>query len=338
MPWAIWHFSRVFQPIKEKKMNTGIEKSLTMSSPSMDRLHASIKKFKKSRILLLMVLPTVVYFVLFHYLPMKGVLIAFKDYSVFKGFPASPWVGLKYFNIFFSNPEALRLIKNTLLLSLYSLLWGFPVPILFALVLNEVRNLKMKKLVQTVSYMPHFISTVVVAGIIMMFLSPTSGVINNLISSLGFERINFMGKASCFRSIYVVSGIWQHAGWDSILYIAAITGIDPQLYESAIMDGASKLKQIIHITLPCIAPTMITIFILNFGSIMNVGFEKVFLLQNPVIYDTADVISTFVYRQGIKSGNYSYGTAVDLFNSVVNLIILVSVNAIAKRTNETSLW
>lgn len=319
-------------------MKTGINKPLRMAFPHNNKQAAMLRKINDSKILLLMVLPTILYFVIFHYKPMWGVLIAFKDYSVFNGFAASPWVGFKYFNLFFSNPDAWRLIKNTVLLSLYSLLWGFPAPIIFALILNEVKNIKAKKFVQTVSYMPHFISTVVLAGMVTMFLSPSTGVVNNLLASLGFERIHFLGKASCFRTIYVASSIWQGLGWGSIIYLAAITNIDPQLYESAIIDGANKLKQVLHITLPCIAPTMITLFLLSLGNIMNVGFEKAFLLQSPAIYETADVISTFVYRQGIKGGNFSYATAVGLFNSAVNVIFLVVANMIAKRTSETSLW
>ncbi len=299
---------------------------------------AFLKKLKDSKILLLMVLPTLLYFIIFHYLPMWGVLISFKDFSIFKGFSESPWVGLKYFDLFFGNPNAWRLIRNTLLLSAYSILWGFPMPIIFALFLNEVRKEKAKKFVQTVSYMPHFISTVVLVSMVTMFLSPSTGLLNNLRDLLGFERIYFMGKSSYFRTIYIISGIWQSLGWSSILYLAAISNIDQQLYEAAVIDGAGKLKQIIYVTIPCIAPTIITLFLLNLGSIMNVGFEKAFLLQNPGIYDTADVIQTFVYRQGIKQGNFSYASAVGLFNSAINVTLLVISNLISKRLSQTSLW
>jgi len=206
------------------------------------------------------------------------------------------------------------------------------------LFLNEVRKEKAKKFVQTVSYMPHFISTVVLVSMVTMFLSPSTGLLNNLRDLLGFERIYFMGKSSYFRTIYIISGIWQSLGWSSILYLAAISNIDQQLYEAAVIDGAGKLKQIIYVTIPCIAPTIITLFLLNLGSIMNVGFEKAFLLQNPGIYDTADVIQTFVYRQGIKQGNFSYASAVGLFNSAINVTLLVISNLISKRLSQTSLW
>lgn len=285
-----------------------------------------------------MVLPTILYFILFHYLPMWGVLIAFKDYSIFRGFSESPWVGLKYINLFFTNPDAARLIRNTLLLSTYSLLWGFPVPIIFSLMLNEVRNSKAKKLVQTVSYMPHFISTVVLASMVTLFLSPSTGLVNNLLDALGFGRVYFMGQSSWFRTIYIASGIWQNLGWNSILYLTAITNIDQQLYEAAVMDGAGKFKQVIYVTIPSIAPTIITLFLLNLGSIMNVGFEKAYLLQTPAIYDTADVIQTFVYRQGIKNNNFSYASAIGLFNSAVNVVLLVISNTISKKVSKTSLW
>lgn len=307
-------------------------------SQRLNKQNSFLKKFNDSKILLLMLLPTIIYFVLFHYLPMWGVLISFKDYSIFKGFLASPWVGLKYFKLFFNNPDAFRLIRNTLLLSMYSILWGFPIPIIFSIMLNEVKNSRAKKLVQTVSYMPHFISTVVLVSMVTMFLSPSTGLLNNLLESIGLERIYFLGKAQYFRTIYIASGIWQNLGWNSILYLTAITNIDQQLYESSVIDGADKLKQILYITIPCIAPTIITLFLLNLGSIMSVGFEKAFLLQSPAIYDTADVIQTFVYRQGIKQGNFSYASAVGLFNSAVNVIFLVISNSVSKSTSKTSLW
>lgn len=319
-------------------MNTGTARSLRRGSPRIMRQGAFFKKFKDSKILLLMVLPTIAYFVIFHYLPMWGVIIAFKDFSIFKGFLESPWVGSKYFDLFFANPDAWRLIRNTLLLSAYSLLWGFPIPIIFSLMLNEVKNTKAKKLVQTVSYMPHFISTVVIVSMVTMFLSPSTGLLNNFLASLGLERVYFMGKASYFRTIYIASGIWQNLGWNSILYLTAITNIDQQLYESAVIDGAGKFKQILYVTIPCIAPTIITLFLLNLGSVMNVGFEKAYLLQSPAIFETADVIQTFVYRQGIKQGNFSYASAVGLLNSTVNVALLVTSNFISKRVSKTSLW
>ena len=297
-----------------------------------------MKAIFDSRYLLLLLLPCMVYFILFHYIPMWGVLIAFKDFKVFKGFQNSEWVGFKYFMLFFKSYDMFPVIRNTFLLGAYSIIWGFPMPLIFALVLNEVRNLKFKKLVQTVSYMPHFLSTVVVVGIIQLVLSSTNGVANQVISNLGFEKINFLQKSAYFRSIYIVSDIWQGMGWGAIVYIAALASIDPQLYEAAVIDGANKFVQLVKITLPCIAPTIITLLLLRVGRVLGVGFEKVFLLQNPTIYSTSDVISTFVYRQGMTEGNFSYGTAVGLFNTVINLVFLVSSNTLAKKFSETSLW
>ncbi|NMA82571.1 MAG: sugar ABC transporter permease [Epulopiscium sp.] len=296
------------------------------------------KKLNDSKLLLTMLIPAILYFAIFHYKPMYGVLIAFKDFKAFKGFDASPWVGLKHFRMFFSTPNAWRLVRNTFLLAANNIIWGFPAPIIFALILNEVKNTHAKKWVQTISYMPHFISTVVIVAMIDLFLSPRNGMINNMLVSLGFERIHFMAEAGWFRTVYVVSEIWQGLGWGAIIYLAALTNIDPQLYEAAMVDGATKIKQIIYITLPCLAPTITTLFLLRMGRVMSVGFEKVFLMQTPVIYETADVIQTFVYRQGMIQGNMSFATAIGLFNSVINIFFLIASNAIARKLNETSLW
>lgn len=295
-------------------------------------------RLDESKYLLILIAPCFIYYVLFHYLPMWGILISFKDYSPFKGFFGSPWVGLKHYRAFLTNPDAPRLIMNTFLLSLYSLLWGFPAPIFFALVLNEVRNIRFKKMVQTVSYMPHFISTVVVVGMINMFLSPSRGIINTLIENLGFGKINFMLDPKYFRSIYVISGIWQGMGWGAIIYIAALSNIDQQLYEAAAIDGATRFKRIIHITIPCIAPTIIITFLLRTGSLLSVGFEKAFLMQTPATYSKSDVLSTYVYRQGLISGNFGYASAVGMFNAIVNLAFLTISNFISRRYSEISLW
>ncbi len=297
-----------------------------------------LKKLNDSKYLLLMVMPVMIYFFIFNYLPMYGITIAFKQYSPFKGYIASPWVGFKHFKTFFEYPFAWRLIRNTFLLSLYSLLWGFPAPIIFALILNEVRNERGKKFVQTITYMPHFISTVVIVSMLTMFLSPSTGILNKLIASLGFDKVNFMSDAKYFRSIYIASGIWSGIGWGSIIYLAALSNIDPSLYESAMIDGANKLQKIIHINIPCIAPTIITLLILRTGNLMSVGFEKAFLLQGTINFEVSDVIQTYVYRSGIKSGQMSYATAIGLFNSVVNILFLLSANYISRRVNETSLW
>ena len=309
----------------------------TVSPPGFDR-RAFIKKFKDSRILLLMALPAVLFYILFQYKPMWGILISFKQYSIYKGFNASPWVGLRYFIQFFSSPDSFVVIKNTFLLSFYMLIWEFPMPIIFALMLNEIGKLRAKKLVQTISYMPHFISTVVVCSMVTMFLSPSTGVVNNLLDAWGYDRIYFLSKDYYYRTIYIAAGIWKETGFNSIIYLTAIAGIDLQLYESAKIDGANKFRQIVNITLPCIVPTIVIFFILNIGQLMNVGFDKSYLLQNPATYATSDVISTYVYRSGIKDGNFSYGTAIGFFNSVVNIVFLIASNTLAKRVGETSLW
>lgn len=297
-----------------------------------------MKKLKDGKYLLLLALPAVICMLLFYYLPMWGVSISFKQYSPFKGFADSPWVGLKHFRTFFENPFFFRYFKNTILLSAYSLLWTFPAPIIFALILNDVQNLKLKKLVQTVSYMPHFYSTVVVVGLFTMFLSPTSGQINKLIMALGHERINFIADPKYFRTIYITSEIWQEVGWGAIIYLAALANIDPQLYEAAIIDGASKFKRLIYITLPCLAPTIITMLLLRLGQIMNVGFERAYLLQKPSTYGVSDIIQTYIYRTGIEGNNFSFAAAVGLFNSAINVIFLVICNKLSKRLNGTSLW
>ncbi len=297
-----------------------------------------LKSILRSRQLLLLFLPCLLYFLIFKYYPMYGVLIAFKDYNLFKGFTESPWVGLKYFEMFFNNPDALELIRNTFLIGLYSLIWGFPAGLVLALVLNEVKKASFKKLVQIVSYLPHFLSTVVVSGMVVSFLAPRTGLINVIITWFGGDPIHFLAEPEWFRTIYVASGIWQGMGWGAIIYLASLSGIDPHLYEAAVMDGANKFKQLIHVTLPCIAPTIMTLFILETGWVLTVGFEKVFLLYNPATYETADVIETYVYRVGIIGKNFSYATAIGLFVSLVSLVFLYTTNYLSKKFSDTSLW
>lgn len=313
------------------------KKSLLQLRQSKDRSELS-KKIIRSKYLLILLLPCTIYYILFAYLPMWGVLVAFKNYKLFTGFIESEWVGLKYFSLFLSSPDMLELFRNTFLIGVYSLFWGFPFPLIFALLLNEVKNLRFKKLVQTISYMPHFLSTVVVVGLVQLFLSPTFGFVNHIIQKLGYDTIVFMQKSAYFRTIYISSGIWQNLGWNAIIYIAALTNIDPNLYEAAMIDGANRLKRLIYITLPCISPTIITLFLLSTGNIVSVGFEKVYLLSNDAILNVADVIQTYVWRQGLQNANFSYGTAVGLFNSIINLLFLVVSNSLARRYSETSLW
>lgn len=285
-----------------------------------------------------MLIPVVIFFAVFSYYPLYGILIAFKDYSISRGILGSPWAGLRYFRQFFSSPYFGRLLRNTVLISVYSLLWGFPVPILFALLLNEFKDGKFKRLIQTVSYLPHFISLVVICGILIDIFSPQGGVVNSLLYSLTGKRINFFGEPEWFRTMYVGSGVWQEFGWNSIIYLAAITGINPDLYEAARIDGAGRLRQIWHVTLPGIKPTILTLLILNLGNIMSVGYEKIILLYSPTTYETADVISTYVYRTGLLSQQYSYAGAVGLFNSAINIAILVLCNFAGKKLFGVGIW
>ncbi|MBO0994320.1 ABC transporter permease [Bacillus sp. SD088] len=296
------------------------------------------KKIKRNWDLYLLVLPILIYFIVFKYIPMYGVQIAFKDFIVVEGITGSPWVGLEHLKRFFESFYFERLISNTLLIGVYELVVGFPIPIILAIMINEVRMRYYKSFVQTVTYAPHFLSTVVVVGMLFLFLSPSTGIINHIIAFFGGDPVAFMTKPEWFKTLYVFSGVWQHMGWSSIIYLAALAGVDPQLHEAAQMDGASKLRRIWHINLPSIKPTIIIMLILQCGSILGVGFEKVFLMQNDLNMNASDVISTHVYRKGIIGSQYSYSAAIGLFESVVNLIVLLSVNYIARKVNKVSLW
>ena len=294
----------------------------------------------QEKYLWLMILPVIVYYIIFFYVPMYGVVIAFKNYNIAKGILSSPWADplLKYFQQFFSSIYFTRLVRNTALINLYSTVFSFPIPILFALLLNEVSNMKARRVMQTVSYMPHFLSTVVIVGMLVNFLSLGDGLVNALIKRLGGTAIDFIGSTRWFRTIYIASGVWQSFGWNSIIYLAAITSIDQEIYDAAMLDGCSKLQEIRFITLPSIASTIIILLILHFGSIMNVGFEKIYLLYTPGTYEVADVISTYVYRAGITNAQFSLSTAVGLFNSVINLVLLLLVNWISAKVSEISLF
>lgn len=300
--------------------------------------HQMIKVVNRDKYLLLLAAPVLIYFVVFHYVPMYGIIIAFKQFRPVDGIMGSAWVGFQNFQQFFDSIYFWRLLRNTLLISLYSLFWGFPAPILFALLLNELRGRLFKRTVQTISYLPHFISIVVIAGMIVTFTNPLDGILNLALAKLGFAPIGFLNDPDWFRTIFVASGVWQSFGWGSIIYLAAIAGINPQLYEAAEMDGANRFRKVFHITLPGIVPTIVILFILNIGNLMDVGFEKVLLLYNPATYETADVIGTFVYRRGILNSDFSFAAAVNLFNNVINIMLLVSVNWISRKVSETSLW
>ena len=284
-----------------------------------------------------MLIPVILYYVIFKYASMFGNIMAFQDFRIARGFWKSNWVGLKHFKTFFEDIYFWRLVRNTMVISASTLLFNFPMAVIFALLLNEVRNLKFKKLVQTVTYMPHFISTVVICSMIISYITP-SGLINSIITALGFEKVPFLTNPKYFVGVYVVSHIWQNMGWSSIIYISALSGIDAELYEAAAVDGAGRWKQTLHITIPGILPTMSIMLIMSVGSIMSVGYEKILLLYTPAIYETADVISTYVYRQGIMGGSYSYSAAIGMFNSIVNFSLLTFANWFSKKVQGSGLF
>jgi len=285
-----------------------------------------------------MIIPVIAFFIIFAYLPLYGIQIAFKDFSAFKGIWDSPWVGFKHFERFFDSYYFWRLIRNSFLLGVYSLAIGFPIPIILALMLNEVKSNRFKKFVQTITYAPYFLSTVVIVGMLFIFLSPRTGLINHIIQAFGGDPIAFMTSAGWFKTLYVFSDVWQTAGWSSIIYLASLSGIDTQLHEAAKVDGATKLQRIWHINIPGIMPTIVILLILNLGSVLSIGFEKVLLMQNNLNMSGSDIISTYVYRSGILDAQYSFSTAVDLFNSIINFVLLVTVNYVARKVNDTSLW
>jgi putative aldouronate transport system permease protein len=295
------------------------------------------KDFNKYKFIYIMAVPFLLYYIIFYYWPMYGAIIAFKNFNPAKGILNSDWVGLKHFTSFFKSIYSFRVIRNTLIINLFGLIFGFPAPIILALLLNELRNKLFKRIVQTVSYLPHFISIMVICGMIIDFTT-TKGVVNDIISYFGGARTPLLLRPELFRRIYVGTDIWQSVGWGSIIYLAALAGIDSELYEASTIDGAGRWRQLWHITLPGILPTIIILLILRIGQMMNVGFEKIILLYNPNTYETADVISSFVYRKGLLEFNYSYSTAVGLFNSVINFTLLISANWFSKRMSETSLW
>ncbi|WP_284644832.1 ABC transporter permease [Paenibacillus silviterrae] len=295
------------------------------------------KDFVKNKYLYLLALAGIAYYIIFKYVPMYGAIIAFKNYLPSKGIWGSPWVGFKHFEDFFGSHYFWRILRNTLLINVYELLFAFPAPIILALLLNEVRRTVFKRLVQTVTYLPHFVSMVVICGMLVDF-SQKAGLLTTILTWFGMERQNLLLNPDFFRTIFIGSGIWQGIGWGSIIYLAALTSIDTQLYDAATVDGAGRWKQMLHVTIPGIMPTIVILLILQIGGMMNVGFEKIILLYNSQTYETADVISSFVYRRGILEANYSYSTAVGLFNSAVNFLLLIIANRISRKVNETSLW
>ncbi|GGH85883.1 putative aldouronate transport system permease protein [Pullulanibacillus pueri] len=292
---------------------------------------------KRYDLYLMLILP-LAWYIIFQYGPMYGLQIAFKDYLPLNGFWGSRWVGFEYFHRFFSSYYFWRLIKNTVLIKLISLIFAFPIPILLALLVNEIKNNRYKKFLQNVTYIPHFISVVVIVGMLNLFLDPESGLINIILEHIGIHPVAFMEKASWFKPLFISSNIWTNMGWQSIIYIAALSGIDPQLYEAARVDGASRLRRIWHISIPGILPTIIILLILDIGHFMDIGFEKILLMQNDLNMASSDVIATFNYRTGILNGEYSYTTAIGLFDAIINFALLILINQIARKKTSTSLW
>ncbi len=292
---------------------------------------------KESRALYLLMLPSIIIFLMFTYYPMYGVIIAFKNFTPAEGIFGSEWVGMKNFLQYFNSYQFGLTIRNTIVVSLYTILVTFPLPVVLALMCNQIRSKKFKKFFQVSTYLPHFISTVVMCGMLILFLSPSTGIISKLVGLLGFQLPNLMGSAAAFPHIYVWSEAWQHVGWDSILYIATLSSVDPSLYEAATMDGAGKWKKMLHIDVPALMPTVTIMLILRMGSVMSVGFEKVYLLQNTLNSSTSEIISTYVYKMGLISNQYSLSSAIGLFNNVINLALLLLVNAISKKLSDTSL-
>ena len=318
-------------------MKTKNAAQVTDKENAKEFLKADLRDIKMNKGLYLMFIPVLLFYLLFCYKPMGGLLIAFENYSATKGIFGSPWVGLTHFKTFLQNPYFWRLMRNTLVISISNLIFGFPAPIILALLLNELSSKRFQRGIQLVAYLPHFISIIVICGLITKFTADT-GVINNFLSLFGAERVSYLNYPKYFVPIYVISGIWTDVGWSSIIYFAALTGIDKQLYEAAVIDGANRWKQTIHVTIPGIMSTIVIMFILQIGSLLNLGYEKIILLYNPITYETADVITTYVYRKGIAEGSFSFSTAVGLFNSVLNFILLIIANRLSRKTGEGSLW
>lgn len=297
-----------------------------------------LRAVRKEYGLYLLFLIPLIWYLVFMYYPMYGLQIAFRRYNARLGITGSPWVGLQYFMQFFNSYYFGSLVVNTLVLNVYQMALGFPIPIILALIINEIRCRPLQKAVQNVTYIPYFLSMVVVVSMLTLFSNPNYGLFNKIAGLFGGGGVDYMAKEECFRTLYVFSGVWQNMGFNSVIYIAALSAIDPQLYEAAAIDGASRMKKIIHISLPCIMPTIVILFIMRIGSLMNVGFEKVLLMQNTVNMGASDVISTFIYRNGIQKGQFSYSAAVGIFNSLINLILLVGANALTRRLGNNSLW
>ncbi|MGG1515720.1 ABC transporter permease subunit [Paenibacillus oryzisoli] len=298
----------------------------------------TFKRIIRNYDLYLLFLPTLAYFIIFHYVPMYGLQIAFKNFNPVKGIAGSPWVGFDNFERFFESYQLTTIIRNTLGISIYELLVAFPAPIILALMINQLTSERFKRFVQTITYAPHFISTVVVVGIVYLLLSPKTGAVNSFLGLFGIEPIFFMGSPDWFKTVFVFSGVWQSVGWGTIIYLAALTAVNPDLHEAATVDGATKLQRVLHVDIPSIMPTVIIMLIMNMGHIMSVGFEKVYLMQNQLNIDSSETIQTYVYKAGLVQAQYSYASAIGLFNTVINFILLIAVNQLSKSMKQSSLW
>lgn len=306
------------------------------SVPKLDR--RMLRSVSRNYDLYLMLVPVVLFYVIFKYVPMYGIQIAFRDYNPGLGFSGSPWVGWENFHRFFSSFRFGRMVKNTLLINVYQILFQFPIPILFAILINEVRKRRYKAVVLNLTYIPHFLSTVVIVALISTVCNPEYGIINLVIEAFEGQPIRFMEEASWFKTIYITSGVWQNMGWSSLIYLGALAGIDQSLYEAAEVDGASKLQQIFKITIPCIVPTITIMLILKIGGIMDLGVDKVLLMQNELNISSSDVIPVYIYQTGVREGDFSYAAAIDLFNNVINFFMLVLANKASKKLSGSSLW
>lgn len=325
-----------------------IEEVVTQATEALrDRKKSSARSNKRAQLydhfrrewqIYAMLLPTIIWFLVFLYKPMYGLQIAFKDYSIFRGVAGSPWIGFEHFQTLFDNDQFLRAVRNTITISFYNLLFGFPAPIILALMFNEVLHATYKRTAQTIVYLPHFISSVIIAGIVITAFSPTAGIINTIMGWFGLDPIYFLTQPQWFRPIFVGTGIWQEAGFGSIVFLAAIAGVNPSLYESAVVDGANRWQMMWKITIPSILPTILIMLIIRIGNVMEVSFELVILLYQPSTYETADVVNTWIYRQGLQSGQYDLAAAGGLFNAVVAFVLVMTANTLSRRYSRTSLW
>jgi putative aldouronate transport system permease protein len=316
------------------KLNSNKQRESSLMSPSS----VLLGRIKSDWQVYLLLAPMVIWFIVFLYVPMTGLQIAFKDFSLFRGIAGSSWVGFEHFRTLFEDESFLRAIKNTFIISFYGLIFGFPIPIMLALMFNEIHNFIFKRVAQTIAYLPHFISVVIVAGLVISFLSPTTGIVNLALDALGFDKIYFLTSPDYFRAIFIGSNIWKEAGFDSIVYLAAIASVNPSLYESAKVDGASRFQMMYKITLPTILPTILIMLIIKIGNMVEVGFEYIILLYQPSTFETADVISTYIYRVGLQGSQYDVATAAGLFNAVVAFVMVYTANWLSRKYSSSSLW